>query len=44
MTGGPRLPDAPDDGPTAELIRARRGGRLSALDRMLLHSPPVAEG
>jgi alkylhydroperoxidase family enzyme len=40
----PRLPEAPDEGPTAELIRARRGGRLSALDRQLLHSPPVAEG
>jgi AhpD family alkylhydroperoxidase len=44
MTPEPRLPEAPDEGPTAELIRARRGGRLSALDRMLLHSPPVAEG
>ena len=41
---GPRLPGASDDGPTAELIRARRGGELSALDRLLLHSPPVAEG
>ena len=39
-----RLPDAPDEGPVAELMRARRGGRLSALDRLLLHSPPVAEG
>jgi alkylhydroperoxidase family enzyme len=25
-------------------IRARRGGRLLHLDRMLLHSPPLAEG
>lgn len=25
-------------------IRARRGGRLLKLDRMLLHSPPLAEG
>jgi alkylhydroperoxidase family enzyme len=25
-------------------IRARRGGRLSHLDRMLLHSPPLAQG
>jgi len=25
-------------------IRARRGGQLSAVSRMLLHSPPVAEG
>ena len=44
MTGRPRLPLAPDDGPTADVLRARRGGRLSALDRLLLHSPPVAEG
>ncbi|MGY1682275.1 carboxymuconolactone decarboxylase family protein [Geodermatophilus sp. SYSU D01176] len=41
---GPRLPEAAEEGPTAELLRARRGGRLSALDRLLLHSPPVAEG
>ena len=46
---GARLPDAPEDGDpavaaAARLIRARRGGGLSALDRMLLHSPPVAEG
>jgi AhpD family alkylhydroperoxidase len=40
----PRLPPAPDEGPTADLIRIRRGGRLSELDRLLLHSPPVAEG
>ena len=39
-----RLPDGPDDGPVADLVRARRGGSLSALDRLLLHSPPVAEG
>ena len=39
-----RLPPAGDDGPTAELVRARRGGELSDLDRLLLHSPPVAEG
>lgn len=25
-------------------IRARRGGRLLNLDRMLLHSPPLAAG
>lgn len=25
-------------------VRARRGGELFALDRMLLHSPPLAEG
>jgi 4-carboxymuconolactone decarboxylase len=44
MTAHPRLPEAPEEGPTAELLRARRGGRLSTLDRLLLHSPPVAEG
>ena len=48
MTGrpgsGPRLPEAAGEGPTADLLRARRGGQLSALDRLLLHSPPVAEG
>jgi 4-carboxymuconolactone decarboxylase len=46
MTAGaePRLPFAADDGAIADLLRARRGGRLTALDRLLLHSPPVAEG
>jgi 4-carboxymuconolactone decarboxylase len=44
MTGAPRIPEAGDEGPTADLIRLRRGGRLSTLDRLLLHSPPVAEG
>jgi AhpD family alkylhydroperoxidase len=39
-----RLPEAPDDGPAADLLRARRGGVLTTLDRLLLHSPPVAEG
>ncbi len=39
-----RLPEAPDEGPTADLLRARRGGVLTTLDRLLLHSPPVAEG
>jgi len=39
-----RLAGAAEEGPTAELLRARRGGRLSDLDRLLLHSPPVAEG
>ena len=40
----PRLPSASDAGPTADLLRVRRGGQLSALDPLLLHSPPVAEG
>lgn len=44
MTGSPRLPAASGEGPTADLLRARRGGQLSALDLLLLHSPPVAEG
>ena len=41
---GPRVPEAAEEGPTAELMRVRRGGQLSALDRLLLHSPSVAEG
>jgi 4-carboxymuconolactone decarboxylase len=32
------------DGDIAERIRARRGGTLTPLDLMLLHSPPLAEG
>jgi len=39
-----RLGGAAEEGPAAELVRARRGGQLSDLDRLLLHSPPVAEG
>jgi len=39
-----RLPDAMDDGEVAGRIRSRRGGELTPLDRMLLHSPPVADG
>lgn len=27
-----------------EAVRARRGGQLSELDRLLLHSPPLTEG
>jgi AhpD family alkylhydroperoxidase len=46
---GARLPDAPEDADdevraAADVLRARRGGELSGLDRLLLHSPPVAEG
>lgn len=33
-----------DAGPVAEAIRARRGGHLLNLDRMLLHSPGIAAG
>jgi AhpD family alkylhydroperoxidase len=40
----PRVPEAAEEGSTSELLRVRRGGQLSALDRLLLHSPPVAEG
>ncbi|MGY2082820.1 carboxymuconolactone decarboxylase family protein [Blastococcus sp. SYSU DS0539] len=39
-----RLPLASEEGEVADLVRARRGGRLSSLDRLLLHSPPVAAG
>ena len=39
-----RLPEAAEESPTAELLRARRGGELSTLDRLLLHSPRAAEG
>lgn len=42
----PRIPYKSDDaaGPrdAVDTIRARRGGRLLNLDRMLLHSPPYA--
>ena len=44
----PRIPYLPSEmAEPAELvaaIRARRGGDLLALDRMLLHSPPLAAG
>ncbi|OZM78091.1 carboxymuconolactone decarboxylase family protein [Pseudonocardia sp. MH-G8] len=40
---GSGLPAGPDD-EIVERIRARRGGTLTSLDRMLLHSPPLADG
>ncbi|MGC9667567.1 carboxymuconolactone decarboxylase family protein [Planosporangium sp. 12N6] len=40
----PRLPYAADASETADRMRARRGGSLTPLDRLLLHSPPVADG
>lgn len=44
----PRLPYVPADlaepRDVVDAIRARRGGALLNLDRMLLHSPPVAMG
>ncbi|GHF80760.1 AhpD family alkylhydroperoxidase [Amycolatopsis bartoniae] len=39
-----RLDYVTGDGEVAERIRARRGGRLTPLDGMLLHSPPFADG
>jgi alkylhydroperoxidase family enzyme len=36
--------DAPATAALAQAIRQRRGGELLHLDRLLLHSPPVAEG
>jgi len=44
----PQLPYVPADlaepADVVRAVRARRGGRLLNLDRMLLHSPPVALG
>lgn len=44
----PRIPyrnaDDPEIGELVEAIRARRHGALINLDRMLLHSPPFAQG
>ena len=44
----PQLPYVPADvaepADVVRAVRARRGGRLLNLDRMLLHSPPVAMG
>lgn len=34
----------PDIGPIAERIKAERGGKVLNLYRMLLHSPPLADG
>ncbi|WP_405725986.1 carboxymuconolactone decarboxylase family protein [Streptomyces sp. NBC_00028] len=39
-----RLPDTDGSGEIAGRIRARRGGDLHPLDRMLLHSPQLADG
>jgi AhpD family alkylhydroperoxidase len=33
-----------DAEPVAQRMAARRGGELSSLDKLLLHSPPVADG
>lgn len=44
----PRLPYVPADlaepKDIVDAIRARRGGQLAELDRVLLHCPPVASG
>jgi alkylhydroperoxidase family enzyme len=37
-------PERPDIAPLAARIKAERGGKILNLYRMLLHSPPVAEG
>ncbi|SDN56303.1 carboxymuconolactone decarboxylase family protein [Geodermatophilus sp. DSM 45219] len=39
-----RLPDAEPTGEVVDRVRARRGGTLTPLDRMLLHSEPLADG
>lgn len=39
-----RLPGTDGDGEIAARIRERRGGALRPLDRMLLHSPQLADG
>jgi alkylhydroperoxidase family enzyme len=39
-----RLPDTDGTGEIAQRIRKRRGGALRPLDRMLLHSPQLADG
>jgi 4-carboxymuconolactone decarboxylase len=39
-----RLDHVAGNGEVAVRIRARRGGRLTPLDGMLLHSPPLADG
>lgn len=40
----PRLPYSSDGSETAARLADRRGGSLTPLDRLLLHSPPVADG
>jgi len=39
----PQLPN-PDDQAVVDRVKERRGGKLIALDRALLHAPPVADG
>ena len=44
----PRIPFVPDDiaepKEIVDAVRKRRGGKLLALDRLLLHSPPLTAG
>lgn len=45
----PYIPDDPqmassEDQAVVDRVKARRGGKLIALDKTLLHSPPVADG
>ena len=44
----PRIPYITDaqaaDSEMVTAMKARRGGNLAALDRLLLHSPPIAQG
>jgi 4-carboxymuconolactone decarboxylase len=39
-----RLPYVAPDGDVTDRIKQRRGGKLTALDGVLLHSPPLADG
>jgi 4-carboxymuconolactone decarboxylase len=39
-----RLPYVAPDGDVTDRIKQRRGGELTALDGVLLHSPPLADG
>jgi len=39
-----RLPDVDPVSEVSERVRTRRGGTLTPLDRMLLHSEPLADG
>ncbi len=39
-----RLQESTNSSEVADHIRLRRGGRLTPLDGILLHSPPVADG
>lgn len=40
----PNLPDPEDQAVVGRIRERRAGGKLIALDRALLHAPPVADG